>query len=129
MPKIIKINKNFSDKRGYIQDIFVNSPKDHCSIVTFRKNAIRGNHFHKKTTQYTFILSGKLEFYYAKISKKNVLNGKIKKKLVKEHTLIIHSPYEAHTFLAKSKSIALAFACGKRGGQFYESDTFRIKLI
>ena len=129
MPKIIKIKKNYLDKRGYIQDIFVKSPKDHCSIVTFNKNALRGNHYHKKTTQYTFILSGILIFYYCKISKKTgLIISKIKKKLIKKNTLIIHPPYEFHSFLAKKKTVALAFACGKRGGEFYEHDTVRVKL-
>ena len=36
-----KLKSNFKDKRGDIIDIFVNNPKDHCSIVTFNKNAVR----------------------------------------------------------------------------------------
>ena len=43
-----KLKYNFKDKRGGIIDIFVNSPKDHCTIVTFNKNAIRGIIFIKK---------------------------------------------------------------------------------
>ena len=46
------LKKNFEDKRGKIIDVFVNSPKDHCIIVTFTKGAVRGNHFHKKSTQF-----------------------------------------------------------------------------
>ena len=43
-----KLKNNFKDRRGAIIDIFTNQPKDHCTLVTFNKLAIRGNHFHKK---------------------------------------------------------------------------------
>ena len=52
MKKILK--NNYKDKRGKIVDIFVNNPKDHCTLVTFNKGATRGNHFHKKSTQYSY---------------------------------------------------------------------------
>jgi len=52
MPKIKLLKKSFEDKRGKILDVFVNSPKDHCLIVTFKKGSIRGNHYHKHTFQY-----------------------------------------------------------------------------
>ena len=80
MTKIKKKKLNFKDKKGSILDIFQDSPKEHCSIVTFNKNAVRGNHFHKKSTQYTYVISGQLTFAYVKINKKNEISGQIKKK-------------------------------------------------
>lgn len=128
---IKKKKKNHNDKRGYILDIFVNEPKDHCTIVTFNKNSIRGNHFHKKSKQYSFILEGKLNMYVANVDKKGIIKNKITKKIVKKNDLIIHKPYEAHAFKAIISSKMLAFADGVRGGSNYEKDTFRLinKLI
>ena len=77
MKKILK--NNYKDKRGKIVDIFVNNPKDHCTLVTFNKGATRGNHFHKKSTQYSFIISGKLLLLSARVNKNGNLVGKIKK--------------------------------------------------
>ena len=77
-----KLKSNFKDKRGDIIDIFVNNPKDHCSIVTFNKNAVRGNHFHKKSIQYSFFLSGSLKMITAIVDKNGRLVGKIKKDIV-----------------------------------------------
>ena len=59
MKKTLK--SNFKDKRGRIIDIFVKNPKDHCSLVTLNKGAIRGNHFHKKSVQSALILDGVFE--------------------------------------------------------------------
>ena len=118
---------NFSDRRGYIRDLFQNSPKDHCSIVTFNKGAVRGNHYHKKSTQYSYLLSGKLTLRYSKVDKNGNIKGKINKKIIGPNILITHRPYEAHAFIANKKSLMIAFADGLRGGKDYEKDTYRLK--
>ena len=127
MTKIKLLKQNFEDKRGKIIDVFVNSPKEHCLIVTFTKGAVRGNHFHKKSTQFSFVLSGKLDFYFAEVDKKNGKLKKVKKRTVKKNTFITHEPYEAHAFKSKKRSVLVAFSCGIRGGSRYEKDTFRLK--
>ena len=104
MPRIKLLKKSFVDKRGLIIDVYVNAPKEHCLIVTFEKGAVRGNHYHKKSTQFSFLLSGELDFYYAKIDKKNGKVKKIRKKIIKKNTFITHKPYEAHAFKSKKKS-------------------------
>jgi dTDP-4-dehydrorhamnose 3,5-epimerase-like enzyme len=120
-----KINQK--DKRGYILDIFVKDPKDHCSIVSFNDKAIRGNHFHKKSIQYSFILEGRLLMITSKVDRNGKYIGKKIRKIVKKNCLITHKPFIAHAFKAKTKSKILAFADGLRGGRDYEKDTFRLK--
>ena len=127
MSKIKLLKKNYEDKRGKIIDIFVNLPKDHCSIITFNKGAVRGNHYHKKSCQFSFLLSGELDFYFGKVDKKNGTLKKLKKRTIKKNTLITHEPYEAHAFRSKKNSVMIAFSCGVRGGKNYEKDTFRLK--
>ena len=60
---------------------FVKKPKDHCSLVTFNKGAIRGNHFHKESIQYSFVVSGKLVMLSARVNKNGDIIGKIKKEI------------------------------------------------
>ena len=129
MKKTLK--NNFKDKRGRIIDIFVKKPKDHCSLVTFNKGAIRGNHFHKKSVQYSFVVSGKLVMLSARVNKNGDIIGKIKKEILRENNLVTHKPFHAHAFKSITKANLLAFADGKRGGKDYEKDTFRLqtKLI
>ena len=124
MKKILK--SNFKDKRGLILDIFINKPKDHCTLVTFNKNAVRGNHFHKKSTQYSFLISGKLIFVSCRVDKNGKILGKPKKEILTKNTLITHKPYHAHAFKALAPSNLLAFADGMRGGKNYEKDTYRL---
>ena len=124
----MKINSSFSDSRGEIYDIFVNSPKDHCALITSKKGAIRGNHFHKESTQFTFILNGKFKLFRAKVDNDGNLVEEASVKIIEKNEFIEHPPFEAHTLEAISdNAIILAFACGKRGGTYYENDTFRLK--
>jgi len=125
---IIKLKTAFQDKRGKILDIFVKSPKDHCSIVTFNKGAIRGNHYHRKTDQFTFIINGKLLLSSQKIKKNGKLIGKKKEDILTKNCLVIHEKFHAHAFKALEKSCILAFANGSRGGKNYDKDTWRLKL-
>ena len=67
-----KLKNNYKDKRGRIVGIFINQPKDHCTLVTFNKRAVRGNHFHKRSTQYAFVISGKLKTVIANTSVGNI---------------------------------------------------------
>ena len=120
-----KINQK--DKRGFILDIFVDKPKALWTLLTFKKNSVRWNNFHKKSTQYSFILEGKLTMITSKVDKNGKFFGKKLKRIVKKNDLITHKPFVSHVFKAKTKSTMLAFADGLRGGKNYEKDTFRLK--
>ena len=117
------------DERGIILDIFKSSPKDHCALITFKKDSQRANHYHKNSTQYTFVISGNLLLRTAKVDENGSFLSEIEESKIEPYTLITHLPYEAHSFLALSDSTILAFACGIRGGQDYEKDVFRIKSM
>ena len=110
MKKILK--NNFKDKRGMILDIFVNKPKDHCTLVTFNKGAIRGNHYHKKSTQYSFVLSGKLIMFSVKVNNNGNITKKIKKEILLKNSLITHKPFYAQAFKAITKSNLLVLILG-----------------
>lgn len=118
--KQIKYRSNFSDNRGEIFDLIEKENINAVTMISFFKDAIRGNHFHKKTTQWNFVLNGELLV----ISKKK---GIKKKKLFKKNDLFILEPNEQHAIKALKKSLLLVFTKGPRGGKEYENDTFRLK--
>ena len=133
MSIIKKIKVFSSDDRGEIIDIFTHEPKDHCTIVTFTKNAIRGNHFHKESIQSAYVMEGNFQIYNVMIDKD--LKYDSKKIEIIETTkgdYITHEKFEAHSYKCTSDSGSLmVFTKGVRGGKFYEDDTYRIekKLI
>ena len=64
--QIKKIETAFSDERGTIADIFYKANIEHIAIIKTKDNGriIRGNHFHKLTTQHIFMTKGSLKYWY-----------------------------------------------------------------
>jgi dTDP-4-dehydrorhamnose 3,5-epimerase-like enzyme len=72
--KKYKLVTNFKDKRGIIKDI-IQENINSITYITIKKGKIRGNHYHKKTIQWNFVISGSVNLFY----KKNVRSEIIKK--------------------------------------------------
>lgn len=115
---------NFEDSRGTITDIFVNQPKEHCTIIFTKKGGVRGNHYHKQSRQHDFVVSGSMEVY----GKRMDGAGDIVKNVIKTNDLIVWEPNEAHEFVALEDTIFITFVDGVRGGDDYEKDTFRLEV-
>jgi dTDP-4-dehydrorhamnose 3,5-epimerase-like enzyme len=112
---------NFEDERGTIMDIFSNVSIEHATIIHSKKGSVRGNHYHKETVQMDFIVSGQIRILSQKVGEE-----KITEAILNANDLIVHQPSEAHTMIALEDTIFVTFAKGLRGGEQYESDTFRL---
>ena len=107
---MIKIKKiNFKDKRGIIVDLIEKTQINAITYITQKKNTVRGNHFHKKTIQWNYILSGKVIL----VTKKG--KGKKIKKIMKKGDLILTEKNEKHAIKALVNSEMLVFTKGPRG--------------
>jgi|SRR3989338_866331 len=110
----------FKDARGIILDI-LEKPVSHIGLVTFKKGATRGNHYHKKSTQYSYVLGGKIELTIKKINEK-----KIRKIILKEGDLTTIPRNMIHTYRALENSSMLDLTTYARGIKGYETDTVRV---
>jgi dTDP-4-dehydrorhamnose 3,5-epimerase-like enzyme len=114
------------DNRGVICDIFYKKKINHVTYIKSYPNKIRGNHFHKKTTQIILITSGELEYWYKKIKSKE----RPKMVLLRSGDLLETPPYEVHALRTRKKSNEfIVFSWGPRGGKDYEKDTYRVESI
>ena len=59
--KKLKIKINFKDNRGIISDILENENINAITLITIKKGKVRGNHYHKKTYQWNYIINGKMK--------------------------------------------------------------------
>ncbi len=119
--KIIKIKESFRDKRGAIKDILYNEPIDHVTVIDSAKGVTRGNHFHKETIQWVYVLGGKLRSLTQREGEKVI------SKIIELGDLLKTDKYEKHALKALEDSIFIVFTRGPRGGQDYEGDTFRLE--
>lgn len=123
--KIINKKCAFEDERGKIIDILEKEIIESITFISSKKGAVRGNHYHKKSVQYVFVLKGSLKVVVQRGK------GKIETAIIKSGDLVFTPPMEKHAFLALEDSEFIAFTRGPRGGKSYEKDTYRLteKLI
>jgi dTDP-4-dehydrorhamnose 3,5-epimerase-like enzyme len=122
--KYKKLKINFKDRRGTITDIFYKKNIQHIAIIKSKPNVCRGDHYHKKTTQWMYITKGSLEYWYKPLKS----NKSPKKKLLKVGDLVETPPNEMHALkIGKNGNEFIVFTIGKRGGQDYEKDTYRFQ--
>ena len=105
-------------------DIFYKKNIQHVAIIKSKPNVRRGDHYHKKTTQWMYITKGSLEYWYKSLNSKT----KPKMKLLKVGDLVETPPNEKHALkIGKNGNEFIVFTMGKRGGKDYEGDTYRFK--
>ena len=117
----IKLKYKHKDNRGYIKNLLENKKINSITLKSQKKGKIRGNHFHKKTIQWNYLLSGKIIIYAKKKGQG------IKKKILNKGDLVVTLKNESHAIKALKNSEFLVFTQGPRGGKEYETDTFRLK--
>ena len=108
------------DERGLIIDLLERKKINAITYITQKKGKVRGNHFHKKTIQWNYLIKGKIEL----VAKKR--NSKPKKIILLKGDLVETSKNEAHATKALKDSEFLVFTQGPRSGKEYEKDTFRL---
>ena len=120
--RVLRRKPAFRDDRGEITDILDGTTFDSLTILTCRRGSVRGNHYHKATTQFTYVLHGRVRLYTQNPGRR------IETKLLKAGDLVISPPLERHAFRALADSELLAFCSGPRAGKEYESDTFKLDV-
>ena len=118
-----KLEVSFKDKRGKIVDLISGEKINAITYLSFNKNAVRGNHYHKKTIQWTYVVSGKIRVVSQKLGKG------ITKLIIKKGDLIVDEKNESHAMKALENSEIVVFTKGPRGGKEYEKDTYRLQKL
>lgn len=108
----------FEDERGVIEDLI--GPVDAVTRIFTKKGAVRGNHVHFETTQWTYIVYGVM-----KIVTRDK-DGHQLTRACKRGEIACEEPGVAHAWEALEDTLVLVFTRGPRSGEDYESDTFRM---
>jgi dTDP-4-dehydrorhamnose 3,5-epimerase-like enzyme len=121
-----KITPATSDERGAISDILNKAQINHAGVIESKgAGVIRGNHYHKATTQHIFLTKGSLRYWYQPADK----SQPVKSVLVREYEMISTPPGEIHALEILEPNQFIEFSQGAGGGEDYESDTFRVPPI
>ena len=114
------------DERGIISDIFYKENIQHSALIVSKPNVIRGNHYHKETTQHMIMTEGSMEYWYKKYGSEEEAQYKV----LKKGDYVSTPPYEIHALrIGSDGNQFVVFSEGTRGGLDYEKDTYRVPSI
>jgi quercetin dioxygenase-like cupin family protein len=116
----------FEDHRGVIQDLLV-TPLDAVTEIRTLKGKIRGNHYHKRTTQWTYIVSGLLLIRTAPWQAE-VGSSLVADDIYEPGQMACEEPGISHAWEALEDTTVLVFTRGPRSGDAYESDVYRLEV-
>ena len=116
----LKVVPAFRDDRGEITDLLECENINAVTLVTFRRGAIRGNHYHKQTTQWNYLISGRIKL----VSQEP--GGPVVETVMQPGDFVVTGPNVRHALVGMEDSTLMVFTRGPRGGKEYESDTFRL---
>jgi len=108
------------DDRGAITDILEDNDVECVTIISSTEGAVRGNHYHKQTIQYTYLISGSMRVLEQEV------DGPVEERVLQPGDLLTTPPTIRHTFVAIEDSTFIACAHGPRRGKQYEEDTYRL---
>ena len=119
---VVRVKPAVIDARGAITDVLDGVPVECVTLLTSRKGSVRGNHYHKKTTQYAYVVRGRFRLFTQRPGQR------VRARVVKTGELVVTPPLERHAFVALEDSLLLACAHGPRSGRSFETDTFRLTV-
>ncbi len=124
--KILHLQPIFADERGEIWDILESLGIKHIGMISSKKGAKRANHYHEKSTQYTFIINGKAEWYTKDL---DAPGAPVEKTILNPGDLTIVAPRVAHALIALEDTLFLDFTDISREDEGYEQDTKRVQIV
>jgi quercetin dioxygenase-like cupin family protein len=117
----IDLTPAFKDDRGEITDLLENENVNAITRITFRKGAVRANHYHKETTQWNYLVSGSIKLV------SQAPGEPVVETVMKPGDFLVTGPNVRHALVGLEEADLLVFTKGPRGGKEYESDTFRLE--
>ena len=120
---LIELPENHSDERGFIQPLCDLEMKS-ASLLYSKKNTWRANHYHKTDWHFIYVLEGKIDNFFKKISSK-----KIDYIEFKNGDNIFTPPLEIHATFFPVKTKLIVCSRNSRDQKNYEKDTIRVEFI
>lgn len=118
--KITHPPQSHQDERGEITDILEKQSIECVTLIVSVEGATRGNHYHKETVQFVYVLEGKIKLLT------RMPDQPVAATVLEKGDLAVTNHMEQHAMIALVDSAFMVFTRGLRGGEDYEKDTYRL---
>lgn len=121
---LVDLDQPWADERGSIQPL-VDGPMLSASLITSRKGAVRGNHFHLTDWHYCYVLEGCVEYLY----RPRGSTAPPDRILASKGTMFFSPPLTEHAMRFPEDSTFLVLSRNPRDQESYEADVVRVQLV
>lgn len=118
---IIPLRPPCVDERGAIQNL-VDAPLGSALVMTSKKGAVRGNHYHKTDAHYCWLQSGRMLYAHRPVGE----SGPYQRWVIEPGQLFYTPPMYEHVMEFTEDSVVFAVARNSRTMADYEHDTVRL---
>ena len=118
--ELIKLIAAYTDARGTITDLISDDEVNAVTLITFTKGAVRANHYHERTIQWNYVLSGEILLVTQMPDAERI------EKVLKKGDFAVTRENERHALQGVTEAEVLILTKGPRAGTQYENDTFRL---
>ena len=118
--ELIKLIAAHTDARGTITDLISDDEVNAVTLITFTQGAVRANHYHERTVQWNYVLSGEILLVTQMPGAERV------EKVLKKGDFAVTRENERHALQGVTEAEVLILTKGPRAGSQYENDTFRL---
>lgn len=118
--EIIDLKTAFEDQRGTITDLISDDTINAVTLITFASGAVRANHYHERTIQWNYILSGEV------LLVTQMPGGERIERVLRKGEFAVTRENERHALKGVTAAEVLILTKGPRAGSQYENDTFRL---
>ena len=119
--EIIDLKPAFVDDRGAITDLIDNDEINAVTLISFSKGAVRANHYHKRTIQWNYVMSGEV------LLVTQMPDGERQERVLRKGDFAVTREHERHALQGLTEAEVLILTKGPRAGSEYESDTFSLE--
>jgi quercetin dioxygenase-like cupin family protein len=118
--ELIPLIPAHTDSRGSITDLISDDEINAVTMITFAKGAVRANHYHERTVQWNYVISGEILLATQMPGEQQV------ERVLKPGDFAVTRENERHALKGLTASEVLILTKGPRAGTQYENDTFRL---
>ncbi len=121
---VVKLEQAFSDARGDIQPL-VDEDMKSAVLITSKKGAVRGNHYHETDWHYCYVLRGTIEYFHRPAGS----DAEPECTVLKEGDMFFTPPQVEHAMVFPEDSQFLTLGRNSRRQEVYEADVKRVTLV
>jgi quercetin dioxygenase-like cupin family protein len=120
--EFIALKPAHTDARGSITDLVCDEQINAVTLITFKKGAVRANHYHERTVQWNYVVSGEILLVAQMPGMPRV------ERELKAGDFVVTREHERHALKGLTDAEVLILTKGPRAGTQYENDTFRLDV-